>query len=157
MQKPTYRLATSHDLPQLVELRVLMQKEVNNFQSDTEVSSGYTTSVQHYFERSLRDGSYFSTVAELNGILVSANGVVIYNKPPSITGGSGRVGYVTNVYTLLEWRGYGIASDLMKFMTKHARLMGLSKLHLGATELGKGVYERVGFKRPSSTSFELKF
>jgi GNAT superfamily N-acetyltransferase len=155
MPNPVFRLATLSDLPQLVELRVLMQKEVNN-PSEKESGSAYVQSVTHYFERNLRNESYVSAVAVVDGKLVSANGLVVYSKPPSVTGGTGQVGYVTNVYTLPEWRGRGIAGELMKLVVEHARSNGVDKLHLGATDSGKGVYKRVGFKPPRFVPLELK-
>jgi GNAT superfamily N-acetyltransferase len=88
MSEPRFRLANREDLHQLIELRVLMQKEV---------------------------------------------------------------------YTLPEWRGRGIAGELMKLLVEHARSRQAEKLHLGATELGQGVYERVGFRAPSFMSLELRF
>lgn len=73
----------------------------------------YRDSVLKYFDRALRQGSYVSAVADVAGRIVSANGLVFYEKPPSLTGKFGRVGYVTNIYTLPEWRRKGLASGLM--------------------------------------------
>lgn len=49
-----------------------------------------------------------------------------------------------------------IAGELMKLVVKQARLNGLDKLHLYATDTGRGVYERVGFRPPRFASLELK-
>lgn len=53
----------------LAELRVLMQKEVNVV-SQAAVSAAYVESVRRYFDRSLRERSYMSAVAEVEGKLV---------------------------------------------------------------------------------------
>jgi len=152
---PVFRLATLNDLEQLVSLRVLMQKDVRGIQVD-EVDAQYLAAVRKYFVESFQGGSYYSVVAESEGQLVSANGLVIYRKPPSLGGGTGYMGYVSNVYTLPEWRGRGIATELMKALVQKARLLGIDKLQLGATELGQGVYGRVGFKPVGIPAFELK-
>jgi ribosomal protein S18 acetylase RimI-like enzyme len=107
-----YRAATEEDLPQLVDLRIRMQCEVNEIEV-SKVQLDFVNEVAAYFSRSLRDQTYFSAVAECEGQLVAANGLVIYRKPPSLTGPSGIVGYVTNVYTKPEFRDRGIAGKLL--------------------------------------------
>ena len=57
------------------------------------------------------------------------------------------VGYVSNVYTLPQNRKKGLATQLMELLISHSKSLGLSKLHLGTTEDGKGVYQRVGFDK----------
>lgn len=52
MPNPIFRLATFNDLSQLVQLRILMQKEVNQ-PNEAEAGSIYLDSVTRYFERSL--------------------------------------------------------------------------------------------------------
>lgn len=161
LEKPQYRFAAIHDPAELAELRFLMQLEVNaehlkeamGTQSRIEVIDRFKS----YFESALTDGSYIGAVAEVGGRLISANGCVVYRKPPGLAGGEGLVAYVTNVYTRPEWRKRGIAQDLMKMIVDRARAMNLDKLHLGATEDGAGVYERVGFKSVRFKAMELRF
>lgn len=132
-----------------------MQKEVNPAGAAA-MAPDYPETVARYFTDAISNGSYVSAVAELDGRLVSANGLIIYNKPPSITDGIGRVGYISNVYTRPELRGRGIAGELMNLIVDYAREAKLDKLHLGATDSGLGVYERVGFKAPGFPQLEMK-
>jgi ribosomal protein S18 acetylase RimI-like enzyme len=147
------RLATIQDIDELIDLRIRMQIEVN---PGVEVAHNYSEKVREYLERRLEQSTYVSAVAEARGKLVSANGLIVYSKIPSIIGGSGKVGYITNVYTLPDWRGRGIASALMKLIVSYSRTNGLEKLHLGATDSGKGVYEGVDFKPPRYVQLELR-
>jgi hypothetical protein len=78
-----------------------MQKEVNPASVEA-IDPGYSEALKSYFIQAIQNESYVSAVADVNGKLVSANGLIIYHKPPSITGGSGKVGYISNVYTLPE-------------------------------------------------------
>ena len=137
-----------------------MQLEVNqmkvNGSKEDELVSTYAKTARQYFSETLANGSYISAVAELDGKLVSANGLILYGKPPSITGGTGRLGFISNVYTRPAWRGKGIASTLMKMIVTYARSNDVEKLHLGATDLGKSIYERVGFITPRFTPLELR-
>ncbi len=149
-----FRLATLEDIPQLIELRILMQTEVNGSNG---AEAEYAEKLRGYFSRGLRDGGFVAAVAEAEGgKLVSANGLVVYRKPPSINGKTGSMGYVSNVYTRREFRNRGLATKLMETLIDYARENGVERLHLGATELGRGVYERVGFKVPKFVNLELR-
>src|SRR4051812_12957039 len=96
MSQPIYRFATLADLEQLVELRVLMQTEVNHPPKEEEK---YRESLREFFSRALPAGDYVSAVAEVEGRLIAASGLVIYNRPPSVLGGVGLRGDISNVYT----------------------------------------------------------
>jgi GNAT superfamily N-acetyltransferase len=155
MSKYNFRIATLNDLDPLIELRILMQEEVNGAVPEASKAS-YREKLRSYFTDEMSNGSYFSAVAEVDGKIVSCNGMCIYRKPPSITGGTGWVGYISNVYTKPEFRGKRLASELMKRIIDQARQLGVDKLHLGASEMGKGVYERVGFGKPRFVPLDLK-
>ena len=126
MPTPVFRLASPKDIVQLIDLRVFMQEEVNNI-TETQGSSDYREKLRSYFAQAIPAGTYSSAVAEIDGKIVAANGLVSYEKPPSLTGGIGKVGYVSNVYTHPKWRGQGIATTLMQFLIEHARQMGIDK------------------------------
>jgi len=155
MSSLIYRFANESDLEQLIKLRVLMQKEVNSIVNEN-IDEGYLDKVRQYFIRAMTNKNYFSSVAELSGELVAAIGLAVYEKPPSLTGLNGRNGYITNVYTMSEWRRQGVASKLIELIVEHARNSGIDKLHLGTREASKGVYERVGFKPTHLPHLELK-
>jgi GNAT superfamily N-acetyltransferase len=143
MQTPVYRIAVLADVPELVRLRVLMQSEVHEA---SEPPPGFAAISEAYFRRALAEGSYLSVVAESEGRLVAANGLVVYRKPPSFEGLGGYLGYIGNVFTEKSWRGRGLGTELMRRLVEAARATGVEKLHLCATEDGNGVYRRVGFK-----------
>src|SRR4051794_12273002 len=115
MSDPMLRLAIPSDIPQLVELRILMQKDVHGSRYPAP-GAEYARRVADYFAAGLAEGSYVGAVAELAGRLVAANGLVIYRKPPSVNGGSGSLGYVSNVYTRPEARRLGLATKLMELL-----------------------------------------
>jgi len=132
-----------------------MQLEVNGLTAE-DVPSAFTQEAWNYFRRALKSETYVSIVAEVGGELVANAGVVIYEKPPSIPLGASLVGYVTNVYTRPDFRKRGVATKLMEIAVDHMKAIGVSKLHLGTTDEGKGVYERVGFGPLKFTPLEVK-
>lgn len=155
MSSISYRLATPKDVQQLVELRILMQVEVNGL-TNLDVTTAYLDKVIDYFEGLVGTDKYSSVIALEDNYIVAAAGVCIYEKPPSITGGSGIVGYVTNVYTRNEYRGRGIATQLMKDLNELARKKKVEKLHLGATAEGVGIYKSLGYQESKYVNLELK-
>ena len=144
MSRVTFRLATTDDLEQLSKFRASMQIEVNSIR-DGAAPDAFMQEAREYFRRSILNQSYIGVIAQVDEKWVANAGVVIYEKPPSIPLGRSKVGYVTNVYTCPQARGEGIATQLMSYAVEQLKLMGISKLHLGTTDEGKGVYERVGF------------
>jgi GNAT superfamily N-acetyltransferase len=151
-----YRLATPKDIQQLVELRILMQVEVNGL-TNLDVTNAYLDKVIDYFEGVVGTDKYFSVIALDGEYIIAAAGVCFYEKPPSISGGSGIVGYVTNVYTRKEYRGKGVGTQLMKELNDLARKKRVDKLHLGATGEGLGIYKTVGYQEPKFVNLEIKF
>jgi GNAT superfamily N-acetyltransferase len=156
MSSITYRLATPEDVQQLVELRILMQVEVNGL-TNLDVTTAYLDKVIDYFEESLGTDKYSSVIALDEKYIIAAAGVCFYKKPPSIAGGSGVVGYVTNVYTREEYRGRGIGTQLMKDLNELALKKRVDKLHLGATVDGVSIYKSVGYQEPKFVNLEIKF
>ncbi len=151
-----YRFANLSDIEQLVELRVLMQIEVNKYPSES-CPPEYLDSVRSYFIESLENQKYASAVAFIGDKIVGTAGACFYHKPPSIAGGTGLVGYVTNVYTRNEYRGNGIGTNLMKKLNDLAQEMKADKLHLGATSDGLQIYKAVGYQEPRFVNLEIKF
>jgi ribosomal protein S18 acetylase RimI-like enzyme len=54
-------------------------------------------------------------------------------------------GYILNVYTEPAYRGRGLATHLMKRLMGDARKRKISVITLHATEMGRPVYEKLGF------------
>lgn len=56
-----------------------------------------------------------------------------------------------------EFRGQGIASELMKLLISYAKSAGATKIHLGTSEAGRRLYEKHGFKNLAIPGLELRF
>lgn len=150
-----YRNAVKNDVEQLIELRILMQLEINNNITNENISEQYREKLKQFFETSISEGHYIGIVA-LDGLQVIATaGVCFYRKPPSVTGGSGVVGYVTNVFTKKSYRGQGICTHLMGEISTLAHSRGVDRLHLGATKEGSRIYKAIGYRSPNREHLEL--
>ena len=156
LNSPVFRMAALDDVDDLVSLRVLMQQEIYDSEKYP-LTDNYLNLLREYFAKKIESKGYVSAVADLNGKLVSANGLILYQKPPAITGGNGLIGYISNVYTVPAWRRKGIGKELMKMLVEHARQMEVTELHLWSTEDGKGVYQSLGFGDPDLAALQLHF
>lgn len=151
-----YKLAEMNDIDQLVDLRLQMQLEANGMKLE-QVSLNYKDEVRSYFLRTLPNQKYLSCVAVHHQKIIGTAGICFYEKPPSIIGGSGLVGYVTNVFVETEYRKKGIGTRLMTELNRIAVGKNADKLHLGATRDGLSIYKSVGYKVPRFVSLEIKF
>ncbi len=154
---PLLRFAAPADARQMAQLRIDMQQEVNRHHGDdTPIQQGALGSIEAFFAKVLGSENFLAAIAVSDGEMVSVNGLTFYYKPPGLDGGTGLVGYVTNVYTAPQWRGQGLATRLMQMLIDEARNKGAERLHLGATPDGKTVYERLGFTAPRNAPMELR-
>mgnify|MGYP005810715329 CR=1 FL=1 len=74
---------------------------------------------------------------EADGRIAASATLVVYG---------GGVGWAGMVLTLPEYRGRGFASSLLDTALRAANAMGIESLRLDATDLGRPVYEKLGFR-----------
>ncbi|MDR0326180.1 MAG: GNAT family N-acetyltransferase [Oscillospiraceae bacterium] len=99
-----------------------------------------------YFTFSLADGSLISWLAIDGGEIIATSGICFYQLPPTYTNPTGRVAYVTNMYTLPSHRKQGIASRLLGLLLDEARTRGYTIVRLHASIDGKSIYRKFGFE-----------
>lgn len=107
-----------------------------------------------FFKKWLESSDFVQFIAEEDGKLLSTAAVIYYDLPPSFTNKIGVRGYVTNVYTVPEHRGKGLAKMLLTELLNDAKSRGIKKLWLGASKLGRPLYEKLGFI-PQESAMEL--
>ena len=134
------RVAIADDIPDLVMLR---KKQL--IDEGSPVITDIDRELYDYFTSSLSDGSFISWVMEVDGEIVATSGVCFYALPPNFSNPTGRVAYVTNMYTKDEYRRRGIATELLGMVIDEARSRGYAIARLHASSDGKSVYEKAGF------------
>ncbi|MBQ8788314.1 MAG: GNAT family N-acetyltransferase [Oscillospiraceae bacterium] len=103
-----------------------------------------------FFKKWLVSKDFLQLIAEENGKLLSTAAIVYYDLPPSFTNKIGVRGYVTNVYTAPEHRRKGLSKMLLEKLLENARSRGIKKIWLGASKLGRPLYEKLGFIQQES-------
>lgn len=97
-----------------------------------------------YLDRSIADGSFVAWVCELDGEVIGTGGVVVYERP-AWRGVVAREGCVLNMYTVPAHRRHGVGTAIMEAIIAFAGETDL-RLWLLATEDGRPIYERLGFR-----------
>lgn len=136
-----YKKATSEDTDKLVEIRKrqLIDEGIEpNINIDEELTG--------FFNQKLADDSLIEWIVEDNGEIIATAAIAFYQFPPTYTNKTGWKGYITNMYTRDDYRKQGIATLLLDKLVEEAKRCGVKKLWLGASKLGRPVYEKYGFK-----------
>ncbi len=147
-----YRKATIKDINMLIELRKnqLIDEGVS---ADKDIND----ELEDFFQRKLAEGSLIQWLVIEKNEIIATGAIVIYEFPPTYTNKSGKQAYVTNMYTKNTHRGKGIATTLLTKLVEEAKNLGIKKMWLGASKLGRPVYKKFGFKETDEwMELELK-
>ncbi len=135
-----FRKALKSDIPPLVELRIKQLVE----EGYPEVSD-IRQALVGYFSSSLKDGSLVCWVGISGGSIIATAGLCFYQLPPTFSNPTGRIAYLTNMYTVEACRRIGIASQLVDKLLTEAKALNYTSVKLHASHQGKGIYEQAGF------------
>jgi len=148
----TLRPATVADTADLVRLRRLMFESMGVM--DVAALDEADVACAAYFARAVPAGEYRGWVVETSGgHVIASAGYVIDVHPPGPGNSTGRIGYIMNLYVEPEHRrhrpcglhGRGLARRIMTTILDHLRAHEVRVFSLHATELGRPLYESLGF------------
>ena len=112
---------------------------------------------RRWLEPKLKDGSYMGWAIETEGVVVGGAGMIVLDWPPHpLHPMESRRGYMLNVYVDASERGTGLAKHLMLTMQAEAREQGIGYLALHASDLGRPVYERMGWRATNEMSMHTE-
>jgi ribosomal protein S18 acetylase RimI-like enzyme len=138
------RKAGLKDLDVLLEKRLEFIRDMKN--GEVELSEEFKKSTYEFLKEHLANDTLVAWIAEEDDAIISQAVVTYYSVLPMLTNPSGQFGYIQNVYTSPEYRRKGIASLLVKEIIEDARSRNVGRLYLSATDMGKPVYEKLGFE-----------
>jgi GNAT superfamily N-acetyltransferase len=139
------RLATLDDVDELVRLRLDFLVEVGNLKAGDDDGGELGAAMREYLVRKLPAGGFLAWVAESGGAIVATSGVTIFERPPNGANPSGLEAYLSNMYTLPDWRGRGLGTALVATIVAHLKATRVRRVWLHATEQGRPVYAKAGF------------
>ena len=135
-----YRKANINDVQYLVGYRkqqLIDEGEIFEYKIDSELFD--------YFISSISDNSLISWLAVDSEKIIATSGVCFYQLPPTSRNPTGKVAYITNMYTLPEYRKQGIGSRLLQLVIAEAKAQKYKLIRLHTSADGKSIYSQAGF------------
>lgn len=139
-----YITATNDDIELLMSSRFEMLKIVNNLPDDYTFSEELVTYSKEYFEKG--DQTTILAMDEESGSVIGCATLCYMEMMPTFSHPTGKRAHLMNVYTNAEYRRQGVAMKMMEMLIAEARDRGVTEISLDATEAGRPLYEKCGFK-----------
>jgi GNAT superfamily N-acetyltransferase len=140
-----YKKATIDDIDELLKVRIDFLIDAKCISTDAEKNLMITANREFLCE-SLSDGSFAQWVAVENQRIIATSSASYYKLPPHMMRPNGKAAYIGNMFTYLEYRNRGIATKLLALIVEEAKNNGCKSIMLGATSMGRPLYEKFGFK-----------
>lgn len=135
-----YRKANIKDVSQLVELR---KKQLIDEGCYSE--NNIDDELERYFFASITNENLVVWIATEHEYIIGTAGVCFFQYPPSFSNPTGRIAYITNVYTKKQYRKQGIATKLLELILEDIKTTDCKFARLHASSQGKKLYEKIGF------------
>jgi GNAT superfamily N-acetyltransferase len=139
------RKANINDSELLAKTRINFLCETNRILNNENISQLYENN-KLYFNKHLKDNSFAAFIAFEDEALIATSGVCFYEVPPNPGAPNGKVAYIQNMYTIPQYRKQGFASKLFTLVVEEAKQRSCTKITLNATDMGKPLYLKFGFK-----------
>ena len=139
------RLATINDIDSLVELRIKLLNETNTNIINYDWNK-YSQVLRNFYYNGISDGSVIAYIAEQNEDIISVSIMCFYNITPLLDNLDGKMALLSDMYTIPEYRSNGFGTSLLNCIIEHAKQLGYKKIILNATDSGRKLYEKYGFK-----------
>jgi GNAT superfamily N-acetyltransferase len=143
MEEITYRAATAEDVGALAALR--WEMEVERHDELLRTREEFLRTAIADTREELAAGRHLAWLAEAKGEPVASVLLIWWAMPPNMHEIHRRRGFVSSVYTTPEYRRRGIARYLMATLIERARSMGIQRLVLWSSDMGRPLYEDLGF------------
>ncbi|WP_113883858.1 MULTISPECIES: GNAT family N-acetyltransferase [Cytobacillus] len=136
-----YRRANLNDIEKMVELR-----KIQLIDEGLEPNIDIDKELLVFFRDKLSEGRLIQWLVEDDEEIIACGAVIFYDFPPSYTNKTGKKAYIANMYTNENYRGQGIAKNLLSKLVEEVKLYGISRIWLGASDMGRPLYKKFGFK-----------
>ena len=139
------RLATINDIDSLVELRIKLLNEANINIINYDWNK-YSQVLRTFYYNGISNGSVIAYIAEQNEDIIAVSIMCFYNITPLLDNLDGKMALLSDMYTIPKYRNNGFGTSLLNYIIEHAKQLGYKKIILNATDSGRKLYEKYGFK-----------
>lgn len=130
------------------DLAVFIQMRMNQLQEEgAKPTFDLAPALYEYYTKHLNNHTFVSWLAVAGETIVGSSGMSYIERPPYYSNPSGKVGMLSSMYTLREYRRQGIAKELLSKVINEAREYGCHTVQISASDMGMFLYEEFGFKR----------
>lgn len=138
----TYRKLTVNELDTFIDMRISQLLE-----EGAEETVDLKPHLMDYYTKHLNDGTFVSWLAFDDKKIVGTSGMSFVEKPPYFSNPSGKIGLLSSMYTLDEYRRMGIARTLLDKVVNEAKNYGCGTVQITASDMGVLLYTSYGFKK----------
>ena len=135
-----YKKLTEREVDKFIELRIRQLRE----EGATE-DLDLVPALKDYYDRHLADGTFVSWLAMDGEEIVGTSGMSFVEKPPYFGCPSGKIGLLSSMYTLDDYRRKGIARELLSRVMHEAKEYGCGAVQITASDMGVLLYTDFGF------------
>jgi len=140
------RKANVEDCSELTKLRIEMRIEKENISISESQQQKFYDNTYNYFIDNIKSGVFIAFLAVDTDEIVATSGICFYSVPPTYNNMRGVVAYVMNMYTKPQYRKKGVATQLLNHIVNESKVRNCTKITLNASEMGKSLYMKYGFK-----------
>ena len=148
--------ASAADIPELVRLRLAYFDEEFGALPAQKLTA-IRSQLPKYFAAHLnRDCFCYTAKDDCTGHACACAILCVTEKPANPRFPCGKTGYVLGVFTEPEFRGQSCATRIMQRLLEDAKRLGLDLVTLSASDMGRPIYEKLGFTVSHSDFTEME-
>jgi len=140
MKTITYKTATIDDIDLICHFR-----KTQLIQNGANFKESIDEELVTFFKTNFENNTIYQIFAYQDQEPIATGAVLFYNYPPSHVNPSGKVAYISNMFTFPEYRKQGIATHILSLLEQEARNRGITSAKLAASPSGKPLYEKNGY------------
>lgn len=136
------------ELKKITDIDTLLQwrEEVIENVFGEKPSEGLMNMNEAYYRSHIQDGTHHAFLALNDGQEAGCGGICLTDELPSPDNPSGKCGYLMNIYVRSDFREHGIGHEIVKILIEEAEKIGCGKIYLETTQIGRSLYESLGFR-----------
>lgn len=146
------RMANHKDIDALIKMRFDFFAS-EGWEITKEKSDLIYSQLRKYYPKHLNLDFFAALTEDDNGNITSCAFLAISEMPANPSVPTGKKGMILNVLTYPEYRKRGYATNAMHLLIEEAQRQNLSSIELSASQLGKPLYQKLGFQEPEHSSF----
>lgn len=131
-----------NDLSEFIEMRINQLQE-----EGAKPLFDLKPALTEYYQTHLADGTFVSYLALDGNKIVATSGMSFVEKPPYYSNPSGKIGLLSSMYTLKQYRRLGIAKILLDKVVQEAKSYGCGAVQITASDIGVLLYTDYGFEK----------